>query len=341
MPKAVLERLRAQVTFSRDHGSVKEMITAETPGVRMVAVGKEVRVGRPDEWKCFPDFLRDYLRQSIWTKETWEAECAKPAPERHPVMRWYDCLVDAQQRAVVDVRGRTLIKNGSANAFFRLAYDLYLNAHNTDLSTRLLHRLRDPNQFQGARFELAVAAMMLTAGYELQFFNDKGPGQRVEFFGVHKTSGRRLAVEAKSKHRPGVMCFERHRSRTIPAKGNVHDLVRAAVLKAPAEPLLIFTELNVPFLANQADALASEIRDSWAEIVGEEWPEGFPAVGVIFYNDASPWFETDDVPDGPFIWCAGHSAANRHGFDGDPLLRQISVAISQRCNTPEEFRPNP
>lgn len=326
--------------FSRDHGAVKEMITVETPGVRAVAVGKEVLFGRPDEWKCFLDFLRDYLRQKLWTKEMWEVECAKPAEQRHPVMRWYDCLVDAQQRAVVNSGGRTPVKNGSANAFFRLAYDLYLNAHNTDLSKRLLHRLRDPNQFQGARFELAVGAMMLTAGYELQFLNDKGPGQRVEFVGIHKTSGSKLAVEAKSKHRPSVMGFERHRPLTVPSKGNVNDLVRAAVLKDSTEPLLIFTEVNVPFLGNQADALATEFRDCWTEVVSEEWPNGFPAVGVIFYNDASPWFEANDVPDGPFIWCAGHSAPNRHRFDGDTLLSQVLGAISQRCNIPEEFPPN-
>lgn len=337
----VLEKLHAHINFSRAHGAVKEMITVATPGVRMVAVGKEIRFGRPDDWKSFLDFLRDYLRQSIWTKETWEAECAKPALQRHPVMRWYDCLVEAQQRAILDARGRTPIKNGSANAFFRLAYDLYLNAHNTDLSVRLLKRLRDPNQFQGARFELAVAAMMLTAGYELQFLNDKGPGPRVEFVAVHKTSGRRLAVEAKSKHRPGVMCFERHRPRAMPATGNVNDLVRAAVLKDPSEPLLIFIDVNVPFLANQADALAIELKDCWVDLTLEEWPKGFPAIGVVFYNDASPWFETEDVPDGPFIWCAGHPASNRHGLDDALLLHQLSVAIFQRCNIPEEFPPNP
>lgn len=36
-----------------------------------------------------------YLRQSLWTKKAWECECAKPAEERHPAMRWYDCLVEA------------------------------------------------------------------------------------------------------------------------------------------------------------------------------------------------------------------------------------------------------
>jgi len=59
---------------------------------------------------------------------------------------------------------------GAASAYNRLAYNLYLIAHNgKDIQTTLIARLKNKGNFQGAFFETQVAAWLINAGFELEF----------------------------------------------------------------------------------------------------------------------------------------------------------------------------
>ena len=67
-------------------------------------------------------------------------------------MQWYDklCRVQAEQVKEPDAIHSTPL-TGAISAYYRLAYNLYLIAHNgKDIQTRLIARLKNNDNFQGA-----------------------------------------------------------------------------------------------------------------------------------------------------------------------------------------------
>ena len=73
-------------------------------------------------------------------------------------------------------------------------------ADNNTLDDVLLARLKHRDHFQGARHELFAEATCLRAGFTVEHENERdGTRKHVEFVAVHKATGQRLSVEAKSK----------------------------------------------------------------------------------------------------------------------------------------------
>jgi hypothetical protein len=66
-------------------GLGRPIISFESHGYRLVAVGKEIRWSK--NWLTFTDFLLDYLK-AVFTSEWGLAEQAKPKTEQHPLMDW-------------------------------------------------------------------------------------------------------------------------------------------------------------------------------------------------------------------------------------------------------------
>lgn len=309
----------------------------EFKGFRLAAVGNKILWS--NGWKVFSDFLNQYLHDLL-KKEWGERQVALPFEEQHPIVQWRTMWTTARQKQSRDEQGFYKAANGAAMAWFRLAYDLYSLEHNAHLQSRLLKRLREPAHFQGARFEVAVATMMLAAGYELNFADEKLPGKHPEFVAVSKESSWRLAVEAKSRHRPGVMGFPGQRSDSVDAF-DVDGLLRKALEKDTVDPLLVFIELNSPALLERSntDEMYAELNARWEAAQSLSWPNGFPAVGVVFYNDPTPWHLGKLPNDEPLattalaLW----PRTSRHNFDAQPLLARLLKAVEQRMNIPHEF----
>src|SRR5439155_10473860 len=132
-----------------------------------VAVGNRLHYGK---WKSFADFLGNYIASTLGS-EWGNTEIAKPPQERHPLVQWYDKICHLQA-AYVKEPGTlfTTPVTGAVSAYNRLAYNLYLIAHNgKDIQTRLIARLKNRANFQGAFFETQVAAWLIKAGFELEF----------------------------------------------------------------------------------------------------------------------------------------------------------------------------
>lgn len=70
-----------------------------------------------------------------------------------------------------------------------------------------------------------------------------------------------------------------------------------------------------------------------------EWLNGFPAIGVVFYNDPCPWYLNQLPSVNGFnatalvLW----PERARHLFDAKPLLERVIAAVGQRLNIPHEF----
>lgn len=336
-----------QCRHEKAHGDVKQIITADFKGVRLVASGD--KLFSSPKWKNFPDFLGAYLHSLL--RQTWgRAQVLLPFEQQHPIVQWRSLIAKSQAASEPDANGYYKADIGAAGAWFRLAYDLYLIQHNAELQNKLLRRIRDPNQFQGARFEAAVAAIMLAAGYELRFCDETGPGKHPEFIATNKFTSHTLAVEAKSKQWPGIMGFEKGNDTVVPKGYGIASLLKNAARKDTSEPLLIFVELNSPtvlpveVLHSPAalEPLTEELRRAWENVQALKWPKGFPAIGVVFYNDAAVWNLEKATPSSQSsIWAAVMWADScRHKFDARPLLMRITQACMQRTEIPVAFPKN-
>lgn len=187
-----------------------------------------------------------HVMTPAWGKE----ELKKPLVDRHPVMQWYDAVCRLQARAKQQAGPNGiygLFPSGAMRAYLLLAFDLYSLQHHDALQDRLLHRLRDRVQYQGARHELFAAATCIRAGYDIEHEDeaDRSIGH-VEFTATHRRTGVSLSVEAKSKHRDGVLGRPGDREPDDQVRTRLGRLVNDALGKPRKHSLVLFVDLNLP-----------------------------------------------------------------------------------------------
>lgn len=223
-------------------GLGRPVISTEYQGYQFVAVGSRLHWGK---WKTFYDFLGNYIKATLGG-DWGNAEIQKPLSDRHPVMQWYDriChlqLQHAKQSGVVFSMPMT----GAASAYNRLAYNLYLIAHNgNDIESKLIARLKNKDNFQGAFFETQVAAWLIKAGFELEYEDESDRStSHCEFTATYISTGEKYSVEAKSRSpKPGE----------IPRRLPVGRQLRKALEKKANHQRLVFIDLNRPLHTEEA-----------------------------------------------------------------------------------------
>lgn len=240
------EKHKAQeLQRQKQQGLGRPIISMEHKGYRFVAVGNQLRYGK---WKTFPDFLADYIRQTLGS-EWGNAEIVKPLVERHPILQWYD-KVCRLQTAHAKEPGTVFSMpiTGAASAYYRLAYNLYLIAHNgKDIQTRLIARLKNKHNFQGAFFETQVAAWLIKAGFELEFEDESDrTSKHCEFTATYTVTGEKYSVEAKS----------REIETTNSSRAKVGRKLYEALEKKANHKRLIFLNLNKPLHTQEAADIA-------------------------------------------------------------------------------------
>jgi hypothetical protein len=185
--------------------------------------------------------------KAVLTPAWGNAEIAKPLAERHPIMQWYDALCHYLV-ATIKERGKisSAPMTGAVPCFLGTAYNLYLLKHNVELQTRLLHRLKEPTQFQGAYYELIVANILIRASFTLTLEDETdGASKHCEFAAVSKKTGKRYWVEAKMRGVAGLLgrtnqdgTFDKN-----PLSSMIPQL-NAAFKKPAIDDRLIFIDLN-------------------------------------------------------------------------------------------------
>lgn len=258
---AIIELLeqtaRKQQAHRSNYGFVRPIIHADFADHKVVVVGSAIHWSK--KWRTFPDFLSDYIKKKI--PEKWyKSQLEKPLESRHPIAQWYYRYCEFQQRN--NTRDENGLFSGEPDgpslAFLVLAYELYLLEDHLSLQKKLIGRLLLPKGFQGARYEITVAATMIRAGFALGMEEEDDPSrQHPEFIATHTRSGLRVAVEAKSRHREGVLGLpgELHIGDNL--AHDVRRLFRDAVAKAANGPLFIFIDANLP------PSVAVEMASSW------------------------------------------------------------------------------
>jgi hypothetical protein len=204
LQNALEQRRAGERIREAQQGLGRPIVGIKVGGQQIVAVRNKVYFS--DKWKTFPDFLADYMKQKIGS--TWgNAEIAKPFADRHPIIQWYDAYCRYQQ-ATIKIPGEPTQANvtGIVACYLGLAYSLYLLDHNVEIQERLLHRLKDPANFQGAFYELFVANILIRAGFGLTPEDeDDSASKHCEFSAVSHKINKRYWVEAKMRSVAGIL----------------------------------------------------------------------------------------------------------------------------------------
>lgn len=227
-------------------GKIRPQISMVWQGQRWVAVRNKLFYKEADKWKYFPDFLRDYVPE-VFGLEWCKSEAAKPEAQRHPIIAWR-----AQGHAYMNAQpaqpdgSRVALPSGALAAYTNFAYDLYVVHDNGGLDEDLLERLKNPAQFQGARHELFAEATCYRAGFTVQHENERDVSKRhTEFTATHTETGQQVSVEAKSRHREGVL--GRPGIAAERPSFTFARLINDAAAKNPPHPLVIYLDTNLPF----------------------------------------------------------------------------------------------
>jgi hypothetical protein len=149
-------------------------------------------------------------------------------------------------------------------------------------------RLRHADQFQGARYEAAVAAVFTRAGYKLTWMNARDR-KLPEFIATHPGSGKELAVEAKSRHRAGVLGRPGAPPDAETLRVDVSNLLERALQKeVDGRSLVVCLDLNLPVdeersLEEWGQELRANVFGPFEETYGDG-PRPFSAVFLTNYS---------------------------------------------------------
>jgi hypothetical protein len=246
IPFEVLAELKrgeaVELIRRQQQGLGNPIVSCKLNDQRIVAAGNTLYWS--PKWKTFADFLAGYIAQilgGLWGN----AEIAKPLNERHPIMQWYEEYCYFQRRHGMGGEVKSAPATGVVNCYLGLAYSLYLIKHNVELQDRLVRRLKNVAQFQGAYYELFVANSLIRAGFKLELEDETDAKiNHCEFSAVSMT-GKKYWVEAKMRSVVGLLGKTEHdgTKSTDPTSELVKHL-NSAFTKPAANERLIFIDLN-------------------------------------------------------------------------------------------------
>ncbi len=260
--------------------------------------------------ETFHEFL-EYFAVLLIGEKWWQIQGGMKLENQHSLFQWandYHRLRDQSREKIQESDGTfSMPMSGPILSWISLPYDLLCLSHMKVLPQKLLERLKTHDDFQGARYEIAVAAIVLRAGCNIEWVDPDNlpPGKKsCEFIATHRATGVKFGVEAKSKIRKGSQnekgCFSQKLS-------GISELLQNALTKAPEEmPFVIFIDLNIPFEAKPSyenKALFNEIKR---------------AVGILHTPSASSpdTFSLIAVTNFPFHYTDIHAPCPppEHGF---------------------------
>ncbi len=318
------------------YGHVKPIVSAEAKGARIVAVGNELR--ESDSWHTFPDFLRSYLWHVIGERWFYQ-ELKKPAEEQHPIMRWWILHHEFTKKQISDEKDLiTAIPSGPTKAFYQLAYDLYILRHHQSLQEMILRRLLTLNGFQGAHYELFATSTMIRAGFSIEFEDESDRSRKhVEFVAIHSDTGERIAIEAKSRHRPGVLGVPGRQQSPEEIKLRLGRLINAALNKDHPIPLVVFIDMNLPAETVQNQLEKDDIRALVKTLNQVDKEEGKDLFNLILYTNHPYHYSVGDEPYDLEHLSLAKALAPKFELRNPKILDDIIVAATQYGHVPNEF----
>lgn len=232
-------------------GHIRPYISVDYAGRKFVAAGSKLYFSGKTKWNFVVDFLMDYIPM-VFGKDWCESEIEKKEEERHPVIQWRVHGIRFMNAQTRQPDGSYVLsaRTGPLAAYLAFALNLFAIEDNSRLDDILLERLKHKDQFQGARHEVFAEATCLRAGYAIEREDEKDRSRRhAEFTAKHKDTGQLLSVEAKSKHRAGVLGQPGVHNPATKLSLRFGGLLNDAIAKNPGHPLVVFIDTNLPYRA--------------------------------------------------------------------------------------------
>jgi hypothetical protein len=232
--------------------------------------------------------------------------------------------------------------NGYVLHLLSLAWDVASLIHASNLPAALANRLRDARPYQGARYEIGVAALFARLDCEIRFLDEDEElrGQKhVEFVATHRPTGQQIAVEAKSRHREGVLNQPGEPDPDDPLQGDaraIRSLYKQAVEKAPGNlPFVVFIDVNAP-LEPEAEGLDKQWMQDirrWMERVPTPTAEEPDDYNALYVTNFAPHYQGDELArDGEWAVIKPLHVRNPLEFDLTGILDQ---ALNNYLRVPE------
>lgn len=262
-----LEKNEAQKRIQEaQQGQGRPIISTKVNEHQVVAVGNQLHFSKT--WKTFIDFLGHYMKLKL-TAEWGNAEITKPLEERHTIMQWYDAVCRVQAKSISKPgEPASMEMIGVLACYYGLAYSLYLIEHNVELQSRMISRLKDRSNFQGAYYELMVARILIAAEFELTLEDEVDRrSQHCEFAAVSKETGQKFWIEAKMRSVAGLL--GKNGTDGVNAKTAENPIshlvthLNAALRKPADDQRMTFIELN----AEMATDVSDETRPAFVDAV--------------------------------------------------------------------------
>jgi len=281
--KLHFEKIQAlQEQIKKQQGLGRPIISCVHNGYRLVAVSVASRVywEKAEKWRTFHDFLFDYIKTAVG-KEWGSAELKKKGEDQHPIIQWYvkSCnYMREQKKAGEEIHSAPMI--GAVSALLTLSYNLFLLEHNLKVQDRMINRLKNRQQFQGALYETYVSSVFLRAGFNLELENeDDSDSSHCEFVAVAPKTGEKYSVEAKARQP-----FKDH--------VGIGKQLGQALSKNTPHKRVIFIDVNIPKLLEKMDEVDKELRDRERSQDGD-WKDSPPA--YIFVTNHSYIYDLENI----------------------------------------------
>lgn len=290
--QTMVARREAQEFQRREQqGLGRPIISTQLQNHRVVAVGPTIHFSKT--WKTFHDFLNDYPKIALG-KEWWMTEVGKPSKERHRILIWAFRSYE-HAKAYMEQKGPGVAQpmTGAVGAYMRFAYDLYGLKHAVEVQKLLIDRIKCPESFPGALYEVHVAAALLRAGFSLQPQDETDRRTtHVEFIATHAASGASYTVEAK--RREGV-------------RMKINRQMHRALSKQSGHPRIVFIDTNDGRLEpgrGQPDPVAlveaqNLLKCYEQDPIGKTLPQAYV---IVTYDPEEHHLDAVDLPSGVLLW---------------------------------------
>jgi hypothetical protein len=300
--------------------------------------------------QTFHQFLDGLVIKTLG-KEWFQQQQSLPVKNQNAIVRWRAAMLsllskpgDADDAVST---GHTL--TGPVKAYLCFGYDLYWLQLVHRLPESVIERLKDFQAFQGARYEVLIAAIFARAGFDIEWIDDaKAAGKHPEFIALHKTTKRKVGVETKSRRRPGAMNYIGTVAPETHLKGDVFDLYEKAVRQAPADalPFLIFIDPNWPVsfpkdvpahsgIPVETFPWMKEIRDRLVSIWSDATEPS--AESAVFLTNFAFYYgsEEDSSPTGMGSFFP--SLKPRVPVVGDPMIEDLRYCLQHYDQVPRQL----
>lgn len=257
VPKEVIEyfsKIREEDKAMKDAGIYIDFVKPIIfEGKKVWALGNTVYHGRKSG-ETFHEFIISILILTLG-EDWWKEQEVKAFDEKHFIAKCYSKYIEWQKNNSIeknrineDYWGAT--PDGWTRSLLSLAFDVASLRHVRRFPDHLLIKLKRKEDYQSARYEISIAAIFARLNFDIDFLDVKEEWRgkkHCEFIAMHKQSKVSIAIEAKSRHRKGIIHTQGSATENELMKGDVGRLLNQAKKQNVGNiPFMIFVDINSP-----------------------------------------------------------------------------------------------